>query len=117
MFLLKRLFLGALTLSLVSLNSYPYKSLANSQLSTKPVQEFYTASLVNTLLNPYRCPTKLRVINAAVPTASPVDVIVNGNKVLENVNFRQASKYVNVRPGNIQVLFVQSGTNSTIASK
>src|SRR5690349_6320288 len=100
MFLTKRLFLGALALSLMSWTSYPSKSLANSQLSTKPVQEFHTASLVNTLLdpllNPYKCPTKLRVINAAVATASPVDVIVNGKKVLENVSFRQASKYVDV---------------------
>ncbi|MBD2440159.1 DUF4397 domain-containing protein [Nostoc sp. FACHB-110] len=121
MFVTKRLFLGALTLSLVSLTSYPSKSLANSQLSTKPVQEFYTASLVNTvlnpLLNPYKCPTKLRVINAAVATASPVDVIVNGTKVLENVDFRQASEYVNVTPGNIQVVFRQSGTYNTIASR
>jgi hypothetical protein len=121
MFLTRRLFLGALTLSLISLTSYPYKSLANSQLSTKSLQEFSTASLVSSLLdpllNPYKCPAKLRVINAAVATASPVDIIVNGKKVLQNVNFRQASKYVNVTPGNIQVLFVQSGTGSTIASR
>ncbi|HEY9799835.1 MAG TPA: DUF4397 domain-containing protein, partial [Leptolyngbyaceae cyanobacterium] len=117
MFLTKRLFLGALALSLMSWTSYPSKSLANSQVSTNSLQKFTTASLLDPLLNPYRCPTKLRVINAAVATASPVDVIVNGRKVLENVNFRQASKYVNVTPGNIQVSFVQSGTSSTIAQR
>lgn len=121
MFLTKRLFLGALALSLMSWTSYPSKSLANSQLSTKSLQEFSTASLVGSLLDPlinsYKCPAKLRVINAAVATASPVDVIVNGKKVLQNVDFRQASKYVNVTPGNIKVVFVQSGTSSAIAQR
>ncbi len=119
MFLTRRLFLGALALSLMSWTSYPYKSLANSQLSTKSLQQSstQTLSLLDPLLNPYKCPTKLRVINAAVGNASPVDVIVNGQKILQNVDFRQASKYVNLKPGNIQVLFVQSGTLSTIASR
>jgi hypothetical protein len=125
MFLTKRLFLGALALSLMSWTSYPSKSLANSQLSTKSLQEFSTPTLVSSLLdplldpllNPYKCPTKLRVINAAVATASPVDVFVNGKKVLQNVDFRQASKYVNVTPGNIKVVFVQSGTSSIIAQR
>ncbi|RAM52267.1 MAG: DUF4397 domain-containing protein [Hapalosiphonaceae cyanobacterium JJU2] len=119
MFLTRRLFLGALALSLMSWTSYPHKSLANSQLSTKSLQQSstQTISLLDPLLNPYKCPTKLRVINAAVGTASPVDVIVNGQKILQNVGFRQASQYVNVKPGNLQVLFVQSGTLSTIASR
>ncbi|TBR57728.1 hypothetical protein B4U84_17285 [Westiellopsis prolifica IICB1] len=119
MFLTRRLFLGGLALSLMSWTSYPYKSLANSPLSTKSLQQSstQTISLLDPLLNPYKCPTKLRVINAAVGTASPVDVIVNGQKILQNVGFRQASQYVNVTPGNLQVLFVQSGTLSTIASR
>src|SRR5689334_6087760 len=124
MFLTKRLFLGALALSLMSWTSYPSKSLANPQLSTKSLQEFTTASLLDSILDPllnppkpYLCTTKLRVINAAVSTASPVDVIVNGKRVLQNVDFRQASKYVDVVPGNIEVLFVRSGTNSTIAHR
>lgn len=118
MFLTKRLFLGALALSLMSWTSYSYKSLANSQLSTESLQKFSTKIQVNSPQKSYKfslCPTNLRVINAAVGTASPIDVIVNGKKILENVDFRQASKYVDVAPGNIEVLFVRSGTRSTIA--
>ncbi|MBD2456767.1 DUF4397 domain-containing protein [Nostoc sp. FACHB-87] len=119
MFLTRRLFSGALALSLMSWTIYPYKSLAYSQLSTESSKQSSTQSisLLDSLLNPYKCPTKLRVINAAVGTASPVDVIVNGKKVLEDVDFRQASKYVNVTPGNLHVLFVRSDNFSTIASR
>jgi Domain of unknown function (DUF4397) len=63
------------------------------------------------------CPVNLRIINAAVEKAAPVDVAVNGRRVLTNVRFRNASKYVNVRPGAIRVEFFRAGTQEKLAER
>ncbi|KAB8321018.1 DUF4397 domain-containing protein [Tolypothrix campylonemoides VB511288] len=113
----RQLLLSTLSLLLIGSTSFPQKSLANSQQSAEPSQILSTQGQLKRSKRPnqFVCPVKLRVINAAIETGSAVDVIINGQKQLENVPFRQASQYVDLPPGSINVNFVQAGTNNQLA--
>ncbi len=64
------------------------------------------------------CPVLMRVINAANPDHPwAVDVSVNGLKVLSNVPFGSASRYVSVSPGNLRVRITKAGTRKLIDSR
>lgn len=119
MFQGRRLLLGTLSLLLISWTSCSQKSLANSQSLTEPLQILSTKGQLKRYKKSaqFVCPVKLRVINAAVETASAVDIIINGEKVLENVPFRQASQYIDLAPGTMNVDFVEAGTQNQLAHR
>ncbi len=64
------------------------------------------------------CPVLVRLINAASPDKpSAVDVSVNGKKVISNVPFSQASRYVSVSPGKLRVQIMQAGTMKMVGTR
>lgn len=64
------------------------------------------------------CPVLVRLINAASPDKpSAVDVSVNGKKVISNVPFSQASRYVSVSPGMLRVQILQAGTMKMVGTR
>ncbi|GAB1539953.1 hypothetical protein NUACC21_26220 [Scytonema sp. NUACC21] len=111
----RQILLGTLSVLLIGLTSFPQKSSASFQQASQTLAILPIDGLLDLLKKPGICPVKLRVINAAVETGAPVDVIINGQRKLSNVPFRQASKYVDLPPGSIDVSFVRAGTNNQLA--
>ncbi len=64
------------------------------------------------------CPALVRAINAANPDQpSAVDIIVNGKKVLSNVPFSQASRYMSVSSGKLRVQIMKAGTKTMVGER
>lgn len=56
---------------------------------------------------------KVRIIHAS-PDAPAVDILLDGNKALENVSYKTASKYLPVPPGTHQLKVVPTGQQSAV---
>jgi hypothetical protein len=63
-----------------------------------------------------RCSGHVRVLNAALPFASTVDVEVNGRDGMP-LEFRQVSDYVSVPPGETRIVFRSRTDGSVIAER
>jgi hypothetical protein len=64
------------------------------------------------------CPVYVRIINGSNPNSpTPVDLYVNGRKVAASIPFREASGYVPVKAGRLDVRITQAGTSTDLGSR
>jgi hypothetical protein len=61
---------------------------------------------------------QLRIINAANPNSpTPVDLYINNRRVVAGTPFRQASEYISVRAGELDVSIKQAGTTTELGGR
>jgi Domain of unknown function (DUF4397) len=64
------------------------------------------------------CPVYVRIINSSNPNSpTPIDLYVNGRKVAAAVPFREASGYVPVNAGKLDIRITQAGTSTDLGSR